>query len=136
MADGTGTREAGANGAAVAAFLAAGIGAFAVGVMAILNESGLFEAPALYEPAGGVSGRTTIAVVIWVIAWAVLHSRWRDRQVESRRVHLATLLFDRPGRVANLSPRLEAPLIENDGCMQSLAHSLRCGHELQFAFRP
>ena len=104
MADGTGTREAGANGAAVAAFLAAGIGAFAVGVMVILNESGLFEAPALYEPAGGVSGRTTIAVVIWVIAWAVLHSRWRDRQVESRRVHLASLLLIALGVLLTFPP--------------------------------
>ena len=93
MADSTVTSAAGANGAALAAFLGAGIGAFAVGVMVILNESGLFAAPALYAPAGGVSGRTTIAVLIWVIAWAVLHSRWKDRQVESRRVHLVTMLL-------------------------------------------
>ena len=57
-----------ANGAAVAAFLAAGIGAFAMGLVVILNEAGLFAAPSLYPPAGGVSGRTTIAVAIWLIA--------------------------------------------------------------------
>ena len=41
----------------------------------------------------GVSGRTTIAGLIWVVAWTVLHSRWKDRQVESRRVHFVTMLL-------------------------------------------
>ena len=50
------------NGATMAAILSAGIGAFAVGFVVILNEAGLFTAPALYGPAGGVSGRTTIAI--------------------------------------------------------------------------
>ena len=82
----TSTRTAAANGAAMAALLAAGIGAFAVGFIVILNEAGLFAAPALYAPAGGVSGRTTLAAVIWLVGWAVLHNRWKDRQVESRRI--------------------------------------------------
>lgn len=90
---GTGRNPAVTNGAAMAAFLGAGIGALAMGVMVILNESGLFAAPALYGPAGGVSGRTTFAVLIWLIGWAVLHRRWRHRQLESGRVHTLTLLL-------------------------------------------
>jgi hypothetical protein len=93
MATGEGTREAVANGAALAAFLGAGIGAFAMGVMVILNEAGLFVAPTLYPPAGGVSGRTTIASAIWLIGWAVLHRRWKGRQLESRRAHAITLIL-------------------------------------------
>ena len=93
MAAGTGTNEAVPNGATLAAFLGAGIGAFAMGVMVILNEAGLFAAPALYGPAGGVSGRTTFAVLIWLIGWAVLHGRWKHRQLEQRRVHALTLLL-------------------------------------------
>ena len=65
-----------ANGAALAAFVGAGIGAFAMGVLVILNEAGVFTAPTLYAPAGGVSGRTTFTVVIWLIGWAALHRRW------------------------------------------------------------
>jgi hypothetical protein len=64
-----------------------------MGVMVILNEAGLFAAPALYQPAGGVSGRTAFAVVIWLIGWAVLHSRWKHRQLEPRPVHTLTLLL-------------------------------------------
>jgi len=86
-------REEVANGAALASFLAAGIGAFALGLIVILDNAGLFVAPALYDPAGGVSGRTTLAAVIWLIGWAVLHSRWKGRQIESRRVHAVTLIL-------------------------------------------
>ena len=84
-----------ANGAALAAFLAAGIGAFAMGLIVILNEADLFAVPALYAPAGGVSGRTTVAVVIWLVAWAILHHRWRARRLEPRPVHatMAVLLL-------------------------------------------
>jgi hypothetical protein len=81
------------NGAALAAFLACGIGAFATGLFVILNEAGLFAAPALYGPAGGVTGRTTFAVVVWLIAWAVLHARWKDVEREARPVHTLTLLL-------------------------------------------
>ena len=62
-----------ANGTALTAFLAAGIGAFGMGLVVILNEVGLFAAPTLYGPAGGVSGRTTLATVIWLVAWTILH---------------------------------------------------------------
>lgn len=76
------------NGAALASYLAAAIGAFAMGVVVILSEAGLFSAPALYAPAGGLSGRTTLAIVIWLGAWAGLHSRWKNRQIDSGRVRL------------------------------------------------
>jgi hypothetical protein len=74
------------NGAIWAAILASGIGACAVGLIVILNESGIFTAPTLYGPAGGVSGRTTIAVAVWIAAWAVLHRLWRDREIDGKRI--------------------------------------------------
>jgi hypothetical protein len=92
------------NGAALASYLAAGIGAFAVGAVVILNEAGLFAAPALYAPAGGVSGRTTLAVAIWLAAWVVLHRRWKNRQIEGRRVQLATMVLTLLGIVLSLPP--------------------------------
>jgi hypothetical protein len=69
------------NGAAMAAVLGAGIGSCAMGTFVLLNEAGLFAAPALYGPAGGVTGRTTFAVIVWLLAWGVLHARWRSREV-------------------------------------------------------
>ena len=96
--------EGAPNGAALAAFLAAGIGAFAVGFFVIINETGLFAAPALYGPAGGVSGRMTFATVVWLIAWAVLHTRWKDREVTSKGVYAATLVLIALGVVLSFPP--------------------------------
>lgn len=80
-------------GGAMAAILAAGIGAFAMGLIVLLNEAGVVAAPAIYGPAGGVTGRTTFAVVVWLVAWGVLHSRWKGRQIESGRVFVITLIL-------------------------------------------
>ena len=79
------------NGAAMAAFLASGIGAFAMGLFVVLNETGLFAAPALHGGAGGVSGRTTFATAVWLIAWGLLHHRFKNREIEPRPVYAATL---------------------------------------------
>ena len=92
------------NGAALAAFIAAGIGAFTLGLVVILNEAGVFTVPALYAPAGGVSGRTTIAVIVWLLSWALLHRRWSGRQIEDRRIHALTLILTTLGVVLNLPP--------------------------------
>ena len=81
------------NGAALAASLAAGIGAFTMGLVVILNEAGLFAAPSLYRPAGGVTGRTAIATAVWLIVWAFLHRRWKDREIAPRRVTLLVLVL-------------------------------------------
>lgn len=92
------------NGAAMAAFLAAGIGAFAVGFIVLLNEAGVFSAPALYGPSGGVSGRTTLAMVVWLISWAVLHALWKDRDVNGGRIGAITLLLTALGILGTFPP--------------------------------
>lgn len=81
------------NGAALAAFVAAGIGAFAMGLISLLNAAGVLPVPTLYAPAGGVTGRTTLAVLIWLIAWAVLHSRWKSRDLATGRSHAVAVVL-------------------------------------------
>ena len=92
------------NGAALAAFLASGIGAFAVGLFVILNETGLFTSPTLYGPAGGVSGRTTFAAAGWLIAWAILHRKWAGRTIDGRRPWIMTLVLIVLGVIATFPP--------------------------------
>jgi hypothetical protein len=99
-----GASGAASNGAAMAAVLAAGIGSFALGLFVILNEAGVFVAPSLYGPAGGVSGRTTFAAAAWLIAWLVAHRRWRDRQVDGGRVLAATLALIAFGLLLTFPP--------------------------------
>lgn len=81
------------NGAALASVLAAAIGAFALGVLVILNEADVFTSPALYAPAGGLSGRATFAVIAWLVAWGTLHARWRKRQLAPGRVFTCALVL-------------------------------------------
>ena len=92
------------NGSAMAALLGGGIGACAMGVVVLLNEAGIFAAPTLYAPAGGLSGRTTLATIVWLIAWAVLHSRWRAREIAPGRVGAVTVSLIALGVLGTFPP--------------------------------
>jgi hypothetical protein len=92
------------NGAALAAFAGAGVGAFAMGLVSLLDAIGILPVPELYGPAGGVSGRTTLAVLIWLIAWAVMHRRWSDRDLETGGVHVAAIVLTVLGILLALPP--------------------------------
>lgn len=92
------------NGGSMAAVLASGIGSFAVGIFVLLHASGLFSAPALYTPAGGVSGRTTFALLVWGASWWVLQRRWKERFVSPRRVLVATLAMVAVSLLATFPP--------------------------------
>lgn len=101
--EGQGDRLGSTNGSAMAAVVAAGIGSFAMGAVVIAGELGL-SVPALYAPAGGVSGRTTLAAVVWLVAWAALHARWKQTHVDAQRVHAVTLLLVVLGLVLTFPP--------------------------------
>ena len=92
------------NGAAMAAVLGAGIGSSAIGAFVLLNEAGLFAAPTLYGPAGGVTGRTTFATIVWLLAWGVLHARWKSREVASGAVFTWTIVLVVLAIIATLPP--------------------------------
>jgi hypothetical protein len=98
------TTLADVNGAAMAAVLAAGIGAFAMAFFVIVNEAGLFAAPTLYGPAGGVTGRTAFATLAWLVAWGVLHARWSAREIAPRRVFWLTLTLVGAGVLGTFPP--------------------------------
>lgn len=71
------------NGAGAAAVLAAGIGSFSVALFALIADkvAGFKNTMIFYRPTGPLSGVTTLAIVIWLISWAVLHLRWRNRSI-------------------------------------------------------
>lgn len=98
------TPSAHPNGALWAAILASGVGGFAVGLVVILNEAGIFTAPTVYGPAGGVSGRTTMAAATWLVSWAILHRRWRNREVESARITVIAVILVLLGLLGTFPP--------------------------------
>ena len=69
------------EGPAVAALLAVGIGAFVLGLLTTLAEASttIREWLQLTDAVGPLSGKTTFAVIAWLIAWGVLHLALRER---------------------------------------------------------
>jgi hypothetical protein len=88
----------------MAAVLGAGIGSFAMGAFVLLNEAGLFAAPVLYGPAGGLTGRTTFATIVWLLAWGALHARWRSREVACGAVFTWTIALVALAIIATFPP--------------------------------
>lgn len=76
------------NGSGAAAILAAGIGSFALSVLAIAGDRSVLVKGILvfYKPTGVLSGVCTTAILIWLLAWGILEGRWRKRTVAAGRV--------------------------------------------------
>ena len=49
-------------------------------------------------------GRTTLATIVWLMAWAVLHNRWKAREIAQGRVGAVTLILIALGVLATLPP--------------------------------
>jgi hypothetical protein len=83
------------NGPAAAAVLASGVGSLALGLFTTMAEANaaIKNALNLYNPVGPLSGKTTVAVVIWLVAWAAFHGLWKNEQVNFTKLFTATLIM-------------------------------------------
>ncbi len=83
------------NGPAAAAILASGIGCLALGLLTTLVQAipPAKEALNLYSPTGPMSGKTILAVAVWLVAWAMLHFLWRNKQVDFGRIFIIALIL-------------------------------------------
>jgi hypothetical protein len=81
------------NGSGSAAVLAAGIGSFALAVLACVGDksAAVKIILAFYKPTGPLSGVTTTAILIWLFAWGILEWRWRYRTVAVGRISAVAL---------------------------------------------
>jgi len=98
------------NGPAAAAILASGIGSMALGLFTTLAQAitSIKNALNLYDPAGPLSGKTTVAVVVWLVAWGILHGLWKKKQVAFARVFIATVILIALGLLGTFPPFFEA----------------------------
>lgn len=80
-----------ANGSAAAAMVAASVGCCALAVLATIGDASKSAASLLtfWKPTGPLSGVSTLAIVGWLLVWAVLARRWRARDCAWARVNLA-----------------------------------------------
>ena len=95
-----------ANGPAAAAILAGGIGCCAMGIFYVLGNvsPALNRLLSFYKPAGALSGVSTAAILIWLAAWGLLHTRWTTRDVNLRRVGLWSMLLLVAGLLLTFPP--------------------------------
>jgi len=81
---------------AAAALLAGGIGSVALGLLTVLAEASepIRLALRFYAPAGPLSGKTTVAVLVWLASWAILRGVWNKKEVDFGKVaNLAFILL-------------------------------------------
>jgi hypothetical protein len=83
------------TGSGAAAVLAAGIGAFFLAVLAIAADKvvSIKRLMVFYKPTGPLSGVTTSAILVWLVAWAILDARWRGRSVDAARVNTVAFIL-------------------------------------------
>ncbi|WP_348270115.1 hypothetical protein P8936_07405 [Edaphobacter paludis] len=94
------------NGPAAAAILSAGIGCFAIGLLAVIGDgsrtmAGLFT---FYRPTGPLSGVSSLGIMVWLAVWLGLARFWRTRTVAIGRVNLAAFVFLTLGLLLTFPP--------------------------------
>jgi hypothetical protein len=94
------------NGLAMAALVAGGIGSLVLGINTLLSEasSAFGTAITFYSPAGALSGKTTIAVIVWLIAWFVMARLWKDKDVDFGKAVIASFVMLGLGVLFTLPP--------------------------------
>lgn len=81
------------SGPAAAAILAGGIGAAFYGLMVVLAEASGAIKNALnwYSPAGPLTGKTTMGVIGYLVAWYLLARAWQGKDVDLDKIWKITL---------------------------------------------
>lgn len=83
------------NGSGAAALLAAGIGSFALAILAIVGDqsASIKSHLSLYKPTGPLSGVTTAAILLWLATWAILDLRWHKKSVALKPISAIALVL-------------------------------------------
>jgi hypothetical protein len=101
------------EGPAAAAMLAAGIGMFALGVLTTLSEAstGLHDWLEKWEfdqGVGPLAGKTTVAVIVWVVSWLVLGLAWRRKDANLKTWFWVAFVLGLVGFLGTFPPIFQA----------------------------
>ncbi len=99
-----------ATGVAAATFISSGIGALVLGLLttgAVLS-AGLKDAINLWNPAGPLSGKSTFAVLAWLISWGLMNTLWKDKEMDLQKSFTITLVLIGLGIFFTFPPIFEA----------------------------
>ena len=91
-----------------AAFIASGVGSFFLALMIVLTElkagADLKSFLTFVGPVGPLSGKTTVAVIAFVVSWVALHFAFKNRAVTLTRSFLIALVLIVLGLILSFPP--------------------------------
>ena len=100
-----------AIGEAAAALVAGGIGCFVIGLMTTLAAIpalvDLKNALNWWNPAGPLSGKTSVGVIAFLVAWVIAHALLREREVNLKSYVIATAILTGLGFLLTFPPFFE-----------------------------
>jgi len=96
------------NGPAAAALLAGGIGSAAMGIITLIvqvdSQSGFSKSMVWSKAVGGLSGKSSWAIIIFFVAWAVLHFMWKDKDTDFARISSLAIALLVVGLIGTFPP--------------------------------
>jgi hypothetical protein len=94
------------NGGIVAATVAAGAGCAALGLLTVASAASreFADLLTLYAPSGPLTGKATVAAIVYLIVWVNLHFRLRDRELSLSRGFLLTMALLLVGLAGTFPP--------------------------------
>jgi hypothetical protein len=106
------TQQTKPNGPVAAAFIAAGVGSFVMGLFVVLNEISpeisdflrWDENYGLGSGVGPLSGKAGMAIIAFVVSWVILHFAMRRREVSWGGALTASLILVALGFLLTFPP--------------------------------
>ncbi|MGA2562026.1 MAG: hypothetical protein ABSF96_00555 [Steroidobacteraceae bacterium] len=97
------------SGPGAAAVLAAAIGGFALGILALAADASPALARILnfWNPTGPLSGVTDIAIAVWFLSWFALSRRWVGRNPYLQRINVAAAVLLGVGLLLTFPPFMD-----------------------------
>ena len=98
------------NGEAAAAIVAAGVGCAVFGILVVLValSTAMETLLTFFAPVGSLSGKTIVAVGVWLISWLALHRAWKDKHLDQRKTFTAAAILVGLGVLGTFPPFYEA----------------------------
>jgi hypothetical protein len=96
------------NGPVSAALLAGGIGAAVFGLVTLIyeinDESAFAASLGWVKPVGGLSGKSSLGILAFFVAWAILHYLWKDKETNFARISAVAIALLVVGLLGTFPP--------------------------------
>ncbi len=96
------------NGPVAAALLSGGIGSAVLGVVTFANQvmptSTFSQWLVWYKPVGPLAGKSSLAIIAFLLAWAVLGLMWRQQEMRFGRIAVISFILLAVGLVGTFPP--------------------------------